>query len=400
MANRIGAGGPFIRAPVLPDFLPNNAGPQGNIGPTVIIRPGPRPGLYWYDADEWVPSIKVDDDYWLINRCTAYQNARAITSDDDVWVPLASTPSLDDDYCAVPSGAQASFRQFIFYEQDDLSLGIVGDDGGQVWTSAFGVDVASVVTADDEWVPATSSIPVDEDLWPVNRHSSYQYAKAVVADGDDWIASIGVDEDLPWLPKQSRVFGTTVPITDDDVLPISVAPFGLDEEYWYVNPFTGALYSIPVAVWQQWNLDDEAWPSGIVPPVVITIVDSSGGARHDTVRHDRVRHEKTLVEREKERRKLFRKKKVRFALPPEQQEIVEKAVQTAAETPETDAALKAKVTYLEELTRWLGDAQKATAKTLEDLFTLDVEQRQQEMELIEEEEEAIAILTAWWMNEG
>lgn len=138
-------------------------------------------------------------------------------------------------------------------------------------------------------------------------------------------------------------------------------------------------------------------PSAPTPPPVVVVVTDSSGARHDSVRH---RHEKTLVEREKERKQLFRKKKIRFALPPEQQEIVEQAVQAAAETPEIDTALLSKAKYVEELARWLGDAQKATAKTLEDLFAADVEQRKQELALNDEEDEAIAILTAWWMNEG
>lgn len=134
---------------------------------------------------------------------------------------------------------------------------------------------------------------------------------------------------------------------------------------------------------------------GIVVPPVIVIPPGDQGS---SVRH---RHT-TLLEREQQRKKLFRKKKIRFNLPKEQQEIIEEIVEEAQKPDVSRETLK--VQYIEELARWLGDREKATAKTLAELFDADVEARKQEQAQLlafdEEEEEAIAILTAWWMNEG
>lgn len=224
------------------------------------------------------------------------------------------------------------------------------------------------------------------------------------------------------LPYQPQRAGLTDPVNllNTALAPVGQAPFF--NAIWFAPPAVlrapvfdppNIALNLPVAspfAQYQWPLPTPGFrvvvidvpnvtvnlpPGPVPPPPDVPVVSDQGG-----VRHQNVRHEKTLVERELERKQLFRKKKIRFALPVEQQEIVEKAVQKAAETPKADEALLAKATYLEELARWLGDSEKATAKALEELFTQDVENRKEEIALNSEEEEAIAILTAWWMNEG
>lgn len=141
------------------------------------------------------------------------------------------------------------------------------------------------------------------------------------------------------------------------------------------------------------------------PPVIVPPEADQGGVRHVPPVTQNVRHEKTLFERELERKKLFRKKKIRYMLPPEQQQIVEESVKVAASSALLDDGavsrreIDAKVRYVEELSRWLLDAEKLTAKTLDDLWSLDVAARRHEMAQQLEEEEAVAILAAWWMND-
>lgn len=111
--------------------------------------------------------------------------------------------------------------------------------------------------------------------------------------------------------------------------------------------------------------------------------------------------EKTLLERELERKKLFRKKKIKFALPPEERAIVEAAVQLAATTQTLDdgpapSVLLARARYLETLARGLEQTERLNSQLLSELWDADVASRKEETF----EEEAIAILAAWWMNEG
>lgn len=127
------------------------------------------------------------------------------------------------------------------------------------------------------------------------------------------------------------------------------------------------------------------WSAGTIGAPTLVVARSEGGFRH-----------KTLLERELERKKLFRKKKIKYALPPEEREIIEEAVQIAVQAEEAPVQ-SAKIRYIETLARGLQQTELLNAATLNQLWEMDVEARKREVALAEEEE-AIAILSAWWIN--
>lgn len=245
----------------------NNVGPQGGLGPKYLVITGKRPGLYWYDNDEFAPQavVVVDEDQWINGPIRAFAPYVApVIADGDDWI--ASLP-VDEEYSwKAQTTPDYPILRAITYDEDVLPRLGFDDDPVVPQVSLQWIYQKAVIADDDLSVQQAT---LDEDFWPVNAYRPHTVPlQAYVADGDDWIASSPVDEDIPWIPRSSPQWLLTQPFTsDDDVWPTPPIPFGVDEDYWYVNAFTPAPYTVPVAVWQQWNLDDEAWPSGIVPVV-------------------------------------------------------------------------------------------------------------------------------------
>lgn len=316
-----------------PGTTPNNVGPQGGLGPKVIIRPGPRPGLYWYDTDDfvpfvasnsfdddprilgpagqfppsqpaifndgddWIASIRVDEDYWHVKQGAPYVNGQAVTSDEDVY-PQQVAPSIkvDEDYWSVNPGYQyVNARAFISDDDTAPLANAIGEDYLVFWSYGPYQPPQSAITNDgDDWVPSGVTPRYDEDYWLVNAgyqytyskalsadedvlafstqidevyewrsaYGPYSFAKAIYADEDVWVPSIPVDEDLPALPQVQAQWKQGFAVTaDDEWVPAATAPIA-EEDYWLIGRQT------PYAYGQALIADDE-W----VPPPPTTAID-------------------------------------------------------------------------------------------------------------------------------
>lgn len=256
---------------------PNNTGPQGGLGPKYLVIPGKRPGLYWYEGDEAVPQpvVVVDEDQWLNGPVGAFAPYVApVIADGDDWI---ASVRVDEDYWLIGQYQPHIFSKAVIADEDVwiASIGFDEDLPAIPQVSLQWIYQKPVVSDDDSLSFVVQPFGLDEDYWSVNSYRpDVTPLQAYIADGDDWIASVPVDEDLPWIPKASPQWPLSQPfMSDDDVWPTPAVPISVDEDYWYINPFTTSPYSMPAAVWQQWNLDDEAWPSGIVPDVPSPIGD-------------------------------------------------------------------------------------------------------------------------------
>jgi hypothetical protein len=259
----------------LPSTPINNVGPQGGLGPKTLIIPGNRPGLYWYDTDElaaqavvvvdedawvnpqaapyirspqaffadgddWIPSIPIDEDYhWRAQTCPDYPILKGFSADEDVLPRL----NIDEDYWLIGQYQPHAFAKAVIADED-------------VWIASIGFDedlpslpkvslqwaYQKASSDDDSFVPAAQPFGLDDDYWSINRYTLYAAPlQAFIADGDDWIASIPVDEDLPWIPKFSPQWILSKPfISDDDVwVPVPIAPPNLHRLVMDIN--TGRL---------------------------------------------------------------------------------------------------------------------------------------------------------------
>lgn len=331
---------------VLPSQPNNNVGPQG-IGLNVLIVPAVRQRLIWWSDEELVQQVLtiVDDDQWILGPQGQFTPYKPPVVADEDWI---ASIGVDEDYD---------------WKARDCKP----------------YPILQARTADEDvW---TASIGVDEDLPYINRYSQFSYSTAVTSDEDVWTPSIGVDEDLPALPQQSRPFGLAQAVnSDEDVLPLIVQPFGLDEDYWIIRGYSG--YVIPPSatiadedVWTssigidedypwipklspQWVpaqpttsdediavtvvpfgldedywlinrysghvvplqalLDDEVWPSGTVP-----IPPVGGGGVRKSFRYDR----------------WGRKKKQAYRASPEAVQIIQELAQAYSDVPDLAAAI-------------------------------------------------------------
>lgn len=96
---------------------------------------------------------------------------------------------------------------------------------------------------------------VDDDQWIVGTAGQFgPYEPPVIADGDDWIASIGVDEQYDWKARDCKPYQILLAITaDEDVIPF-IQPFGLDEDYWRINQYAGYIMPPTATI-----ADEDVW---------------------------------------------------------------------------------------------------------------------------------------------
>lgn len=219
--NRIGAGGPFLVTLQLPDFIPNNVGPQGSAAKTIIIFPN-RAKLVWWADDEWVPFVVA--------------------------------PTLDEEYCVVNKFTPFAFNQYVPGDEDTLPYNIEGDDSGQIWTSVANVEAPYLVTAEDEWVPFVAAPVFDDEYCAVNRYSPYATTKPITADEDVWVPVIQFDDEY-WLINRYYPYAVTQPFVSDE--DIWVASIPVDEDYWLINSYK------PYPPVTPFTSDEDVWVSSV-----------------------------------------------------------------------------------------------------------------------------------------